>query len=136
MKNLLLLSTLLVGLIACGPSPKEELKALKDEVIAIHDEVMPKMSQLMKAKKELQAMADSSLMQSDSINAKMYSELASEIANANESMMQWMHQFESDFKGTNEEIKKYLEDQKVAIQQVKEDMNSSLAKGLEVLEQY
>ena len=136
MKNLLLSSALFVTLVACGPSPKEELQVLKDEVIAIHDEVMPKINELKKTAKELQAMADSSLMESDSANAQFYDALAKDIINANESMMQWMHQFESDFKGTNEEVKKYLEDQKVSIQQVKDDMNGSLEKGKEVLAQY
>ncbi|SNT16436.1 hypothetical protein SAMN05421640_2598 [Ekhidna lutea] len=132
MKNLILLATLTL-FFSCSPSKKEELQNLKDEVIDIHDEVMPKMGELRRTRKDLLLQADS-LMETDTDRAAMLTTVANEIADANESMMQWMRAFEPEFEGTDEEIKKYMEDQKVSIQQVKEDMNSALAKGREVLE--
>lgn len=131
------LSLLLIALVvACGPSEKkDELKALKDEVMTIHDEVMPKMGELRKTRMALEAMADS-VMATDSTNAQMYSKLAADISNANEGMMQWMRAFELDYEGTDEEVKTYMEEQKVAIEKVRDDMNNSLAKGKEVLDQY
>lgn len=132
MKNLLLLTTLFF-LAACGPSQKEELQQLKDEVIAIHDEVMPKMGELRRTRKDLLLQADS-LMETDTDRAAMLTTVADEIADANESMMEWMRAFEPEFEGTDEEIRQYLEDQKIAIQEVKENMNGALAKGKDVLE--
>lgn len=131
MKNLLLLTTL-TFLVACGPSEKEELNQLKDEVISIHDEVMPKMGELRRTRKDLLLQADS-LVDIDSVRAALLTSIADQIGEANEGMMQWMRNYEPEFEGTNEEVKQYLEDQRIAIKQVKEDMNKSLAKGKEVL---
>ena len=122
----------IVVLVACGPSKKEELQTLKDEVIAIHDEVMPKMGELRKTRMALESLADS-LMTTDSTKAAMFIELASDISMANEGMMEWMRAFEPEFEGTDEEIQQYLEEQKVAVQKVKDNMNGSLEKGKEAL---
>lgn len=130
MKNLTLLTLALLA--ACGPSKKEELQTLKDEVIGIHDEVMPKMGELRRARKDLLLQADS-LMKTNPERAAMLTTVADEIGSANESMMQWMRAFEPEFEGADEEVMQYLKDQKVAIQKVKEDMNASLVKGKEVL---
>lgn len=132
MKNLTLLTAIIL-LAACGPSKKEELQTLKGEVMAIHDEVMPKMGDLRRARKDLLLQADS-LMEGNPDRAAMLTTVADEIGEANESMMQWMRNYEPEFEGTDEEIKQYLEDQKKAIQQVKENMLGSLAKGKEILE--
>lgn len=105
------------------------IDSLRSQVLAIHDEVMPEMGALRKTRKELLSVADSLRKR-----AAMLSAVADEIGNANESMMQWMRAYEPEFEGTDEEIKQYLEDQKVAIQKVKDDMNGSLQKGKEVLE--
>ncbi|MEO9482217.1 MAG: hypothetical protein ABJG47_02170 [Ekhidna sp.] len=117
-------------------APEEiSLDSLKSQVLAIHDEVMPKIGELRKTRMELEVLADS-LMEADSTNAKMFSRLATDLAAANEGMMNWMHQYDSEFDGTDDEIKEYLEGQKKSIQQVKEDMNGSLAAAKETLEQY
>ncbi|WP_420576009.1 hypothetical protein [Ekhidna sp.] len=131
MKNLTLL-TVIIFLAACGPSKKEELQTLKSEVMAIHDEVMPKMGELRRTRKDLLLQADS-LMESNPDRAAMLTTVADEIGNANEGMMQWMRAYEPEFEGTDEEIKQYLEDQKVAIQKVKDEMIESLKKGNDVL---
>ncbi|WP_370089923.1 hypothetical protein [Ekhidna sp.] len=131
MKNLLLITTLFF-IVSCGPSQEEELQQLKDEVMTIHDEVMPKMGELRRIRKDLLLQADS-LIVVDSARAALLTTIATQIGDANEGMMQWMRDFEPEFEGTDDEIRQYLEDQKIAIQQVKEDMNKSLAKGKEVL---
>lgn len=131
MKNLALL-TVIILLAACGPSKKEELQTLKSEVMAIHDEVMPKMGELRRTRKDLLLQADS-LMESNPDRAAMLTTIADEIGNANEGMMQWMRAYEPEFEGTDEEIRQYLEDQKVSIQQVKDDMLGSLKKGKEII---
>ncbi len=100
--------------------------------MAIHDEVMPKMGELRRTRKDLLLQADS-LMESNPDRAAMLTTVADEIGNANEGMMQWMRAYEPEFEGTDEEIKQYLEDQKVAIQKVKDEMIESLKKGNDVL---
>lgn len=132
MKHLTILLFALL-LVSCGPSKKEELKTLKEEVINIHDEVMPKMGELRRARKDLLLQADS-LMEVNPDRAAMLTTVADEIGEANENMMKWMRAYEPEFEGTDEEIKQYLEDQKKAIQQVKEDMMGSLEKGRKILE--
>ena len=140
MKNLTVLASIIL-LAACGHSKKKEtqtngeisLDSLKSEVLSIHDEVMPKMGELRRTRKDLLFRADS-LMETDAERAAMLTTVADEIDAANESMMQWMRAYEPEFEGTDEEIRQYLEDQKVAIQKVKDDMLGSLKKGKKVLE--
>ncbi|NQZ78835.1 MAG: hypothetical protein HRT61_22375 [Ekhidna sp.] len=136
MKNtfLLALSLLVLSCGTKGESKSEEgsLADLKDEVMAIHDEVMPKMGDLRKTRMMLESIADS-LIVVDSIGAVNLRNLASEIDAANEGMMQWMRAYEPDFQGTEDEVRKYLENQKTLISKVKEDMNGSLAKGKEAI---
>ena len=76
----------------------------------------------------LESLADS-LMTTDSTKAAMFIELASDISMANEGMMGMDARFEPEFEGTDEEIQQYLEEQKVAVQKVKNNMNGSLEKG-------
>ena len=132
MKYLTLLFIALV--VACSPSKENELKTLKDEVMAIHDEVMPKIGDLRKMRMELESLSDS-LMATDSTRAMELSSLAADISDASEGMMVWMRNYEPEFEGTEEEIKAYLEGQKVSIQKVKEDMLESMESGAQALGQ-
>lgn len=141
MKKTTFLLTILFFAFSCGSSnqaSKEKapgeisLDSLKSEVLFIHDEVMPKMGELRRASKNLEVWADS-LMEIDSARANMLNGMAADIANANESMMVWMRAYEPDFEGTEEEVRAYLQAQKVAIQKVKDDMEGSLARGLEAV---
>ena len=124
---------LLVAMFSCQPSGESELKVLKDEVMAIHDEVMPQMGDLRRTRKDLMLQADS-LMASDSVRATELNDLASKIEGANEGMMQWMRAYEPDFAGSDEEIKNYLEAQKLSIEKVRDEMKKSLADGKNALE--
>ena len=123
---------LLVAMFSCQPSGESELKVLKDEVMAIHDEVMPQMGDLRRTRKDLMLQADS-LMASDSVRATELNDLASKIEGANEGMMQWMRAYEPDFAGSDEEIKNYLEAQKQSIEKVRDEMKKSLADGKNAL---
>lgn len=130
MKYLSLLFILLLA--SCGPSKTEELQQLKGDVMVIHDEVMPKMGELRKTRMALEALADS-IAVSDSARAETLNSLASDIAEANEGMMQWMRAYEPEFEGTDEEIEAYLNEQKIAVEKVRDDMNESLESGQEAL---
>jgi len=127
---------------ACQPSSQSaelvssetgviSLDSLKKEVLAIHDEVMPKMGALMKAQKTLNQLSGS-LGESDSLSIVMKN-AATDLDVANESMMVWMRNYEPNFEGTEEEQRAYFEEQKKGIQKVKEDMEQSLATGEEII---
>ena len=115
-----------------GTAVEPTIAELKTEVLAVHDEVMPKMGDLRRARKDLMLQADS-LIESDPERAALLNAAADALGNANESMMQWMRAYEPEFEGTEEEIREYLLGQKESIQKVKEDMLGSLAAGQEIL---
>lgn len=111
---------------ACNKS-EDKQKVMIDEVMAIHDEVMPKMDDIMTLKSSL----DSAIKVSpDSVKAK---ELYSALDSADNQMMDWMQAYNPDqVKGkSEEEVTKYYADEKAKISSVKELTNKSIeeAKG-------
>ena len=130
MKYLFFLS--LAFVFACEPNKSEEIKQIKKEALDIHDEVMPKMGVLRKAKKSLVLLADS-VIKVDSVRADVIISASEDIAKANASMMDWMRNFEPEFEGSEEEMLKYFNEQKVSIEEVKKAMDESLARGEEYL---
>ena len=136
MKNLLLILSLSSMLLYCSqPNKTEEQvekKPLLDQVLEVHDEVMPKMGDLEKTKRLLVGKADSiAALQpelADSLNA-----LAQDIALANEAMMDWMRNFDPTYSASEEEVKDYLLKKKKGIETVAKMMNEKLAEGQEAL---
>ena len=106
---------------------------LKEEVIAIHDEVMPHMGTLKSLQKGLLEKADQ-LASEDSISHQQSIEqlrhTAVELDAAYEGMFVWMRQFEPDQgEMTEDEFTAYLEEQKVLVEKVKVDINDALEKA-------
>ena len=112
-------------LFSCNNDKKEQDQFYK-EVMDIHDEVMPQMYPLRKLVKDLKVQADLVLIDSievDSVRLDLIKEAAVKATKANESMMDWMHQFKQIKEGTpHKEVIKYLLDQKQKISKVREDM--------------
>ncbi|MEM7108033.1 MAG: hypothetical protein AAF519_07390 [Bacteroidota bacterium] len=107
---------------------ERELKALYDEVIDIHDEVMPKMDDIMKAKGTLQEKLDT-LVEIDPENKAIpeLKEVITDLAEADEAMMDWMRNFKPKDEGENHQlVLKYYEDEKVKISEVKDQMLSAI----------
>lgn len=132
MKKILFLLSVVV--FSCQTSKKEEidLKTLKDEVFAIHDEVMPKMGDLRRTRKGLMLLADS-IRAVDSVRAVVLTSASDELDAANESMMIWMRNFNPEFEGSEEEIFKYLTEQKASIEEVKTKMLEADENGQKIL---
>lgn len=132
MKKILFLLPLLI--FACQTPQKEEvdLKALKEEVLDIHDEVMPKMSDLRRTRKGLMLQADS-IKSIDSLRASVLLSASNDLDSANESMMNWMRNYEPEFSGTDEEVLKYLTEQKESISTVREKMLEADENGQKIL---
>lgn len=131
-----LIFSLVVFFQACGPNQKDLNLEKRAEVIAIHDEVMPKMGQLKSLeKKALQRADELSAMDSvDSVQVESLKNLAVELDQAYEGMFVWMRQYETDDKDrTPEEVKIYLEEQMASVSEVNRIMKDVLAKADSVL---
>lgn len=92
-----------------------------DEVMAIHDSVMPKMGDLRKTRKAILERAETI---EDSALRALLIQKGDKLDSAQKSMMGWMRQYNPT----------YYEDQKELIQGVKDLMESALAEGEELLE--
>jgi len=115
--------------VSCGDKKKEAKDELYDKVMAVHDEIMPKMGDIMKFKKQLQEKIDA-LSKADQVDSTKISELEQAIADldhSHEEMMGWMRQFDNDFEGmVNEDIMTYLTKQMDKIKKVGEVTNAAL----------
>ena len=116
-----------------GGGNQKDLKAMRAEVMAVHDEVMPKMGELRKVEKSLRQLADEKVMADSTTDVSAIRNAADAIAAANESMMVWMRAYNPNFEGTNDEVAAYLEGQQKSVDQVKKDMLSSLEAGKALL---
>ncbi len=137
MKKLVVL--FIVGLVVGGCSNEQAIKkdALFKEVMAAHDEVMPKMGDMNRLAKSLTAKADSLSQMTDQDYSAQVANLrqaAKNVEEANEGMMQWMRQFEMpDNESPIAEVITYLSEQKEKIDKVKEDILQALKEGSALL---
>jgi len=141
MKNLLKgLSIVVLGaLISCGksgtdttasdPVDEDANQALYDQVMDIHDEVMPKMDDLYKLKKQLQdSIAKTPAMVEE--KKKQLEQAILRVDSASNSMMVWMRQFNPPTDSTSEEaLREYLEAQLEMVKKMREDVMEALEKG-------
>ncbi len=138
MKTILSLSLIVAILLvsSCGEKKKEAKDELLDKVMAVHDEIMPKMGDIMKFKKQLQEKLDelSSEAEIDSTKIDELEQAIADLENSHEEMMGWMRQFNNDFEGmVNEEIMKYLDGQMKKIEKVGQVTNAALKNAEEKL---
>lgn len=116
--------------VSCQNEKVDENQLLKDEVIAIHDEVMPYMGELKSLKKEIDNKSDSLVRQDSLANAEeieMLSGLSAQLDQAFDGMFIWMRQFKAPDPDTGkEEAKSYLLNQKEMVQKVNEDIKEAL----------
>lgn len=123
---------------SCSSEKVDENQQLKDEVIAIHDEVMPYMGELKTLRKKIIAKSDN-LVEVDSVtNSQKIKDLkllAKDLDDAFEGMFVWMRQFKNSYEEmTKEEVKFYLQEQKVMVTKVKNDINASMSASKKELE--
>jgi len=141
MKNLLKVLTIVVfgALISCGksgqdttasdPVDEDPNQALYNQVMDIHDEVMPKMDGLYKLKKQLQdSIAKTPAMVEET--KKELEQTIQQLDSASNSMMEWMRQFNPPTDSTSEEaLREYLEAQLEMVKKMREDVWEALDKG-------
>ncbi|RPG30042.1 MAG: hypothetical protein CBB72_014920 [Muricauda sp. TMED12] len=117
-------------------SCKEEKKAPEgssqmEEVMAIHDEVMPKMGTIGKLVGDLKAKVDTTEM------GQKYEVAMKDLQDANTAMMDWMKDFGDRFnheeilegKELTEEKQQWLDEEEEKVKEVKEKINGSIARA-------
>ena len=116
MKKIILLFFAISFFSAC-----KEKSTIEADVIAIHDEVMPKMGALHVAKKELKKILE--VTEEESVKTEI-SKMISNLENADEGMMEWMHKWKVP--ENDPEKTAYLQKEIDKITKVKLDMLNSL----------
>jgi hypothetical protein len=118
------------------PKEQEEKgpnQSLYDEVMDVHDEVMPKMDDIYKLKEKLKKqLAEAPTMVEE--KKKDLEKTILQLDSASEGMMVWMRNFNPIPDSLGEEkARKYLEEQKIKVTKVKEDMLKAIeeAKAVE-----
>ncbi len=140
---------LLIGLflmVGCGKSGHHEHhdedesessnpnQALYDQVMDIHNEVMPRSDEIYQLKKEIKdKIANTTNLQPD--KKKQLELVIAELDSADRSMMDWMHKFKPLPDSANQELaREYLENEMERIKNVRELINGSMQKAKEELE--
>lgn len=141
MKNIIVAFGFALSISACSED-KGSVEQTEKEVFVIHDEVMPKMGQLMELKtglsKEISAI-DSlvKITPNDSLQKRKDEALALSVAltEADQGMMNWMHNYNGDsLKAlSGEEAIKAMNAEKTKISAVRDKMLESMAKAEQFL---
>lgn len=104
------------------------------EVMKVHDEVMPKMSELNNISKQLKE--KSQVIKDEVLQPKIIAAIK-DLKKADEGMWEWMHNLKQlktlRQTKTHDEIITYLSEQLTSIKKVKVDMETSMKQGLELL---
>jgi hypothetical protein len=125
--SLILLLSFLV--LSCANPLIEANKEMRAQIIGVHDEVMPKIGQLMSLEKKALAQADSLLAQDSTATDEIEGmrSLAGQLNQAHEGMFVWMRQYSLEEEGkTPEEIKTYLDEQLVKVNQVNGNIKAAM----------
>lgn len=140
MKNIFLLSVLGMLAIGCndaisGEKPiievasEDQIATLKKEVMAVHDKAMAQMNEMSQLRRKLKE------TKSEAADTAAYHNAYSDLAQAQEAMMEWMRNFENpdEMEVSLKEKTRYLEDQKEKITDVAEYTDRSINKAKAVL---
>lgn len=141
MRCIFILSLLLTFIFftACKDAGKKEEERLKDEIFAIHDEVMPATSDIMRLSRKIRSIKKKNPDLSKAEVAELDSALV-QLETAHDKMMVWMKNFKSPAKlrssRTHEEILDYLQQEKKNIEDVRDAMLQSMETGEAALKNY
>jgi hypothetical protein len=136
-KILLYLVSLIVVVGACKTEEKkQEEPSQMEQVIAIHDEVMPKMGVMSKLVAQLKPKVDSTAA------GQEYQKAMHDLQSAHKSMMDWMKGFGDRFtsdetlngKELTPEKKEWLNEEEVKVKLLRDEINTSIRKAEELME--
>jgi len=133
----LLLLILTIGLTSCKNGEKKaEGPTQMQEVMAVHDELMPKMSKISSLMSELETKVDST-----EASAK-YQNAIKDLKASHKAMMDWMQDFGAKFdvdeilkgKPLNEEKKKLLTQEEQEVKELQNQIESSITNAEKLLQ--
>ncbi|NTE04626.1 hypothetical protein G6M26_30225 [Agrobacterium tumefaciens] len=136
MKNTITLGFCLIVFLfnACKTEP--DSKAVKKEVLNLHDKLMIDGGKVMSNKMRLDSVLKYGKMKSPEDTADLKA-LITRLNQADENMMDWMHAFNDDFKGKNEkEDLDYYKSEMVKVRQVEDDYIKVTKASDSVLKEY
>lgn len=121
--------SLIVGflflLIGCKGDMDPAVQKAHDEVMVIHDAVMPEMGTMRKLRKKLdKQIEDRQLAGTELENVN---KMIQDLKDSDEAMMEWMHQFDMPKEASKEELLSYLADQKKKMEDVDVLMRTSMS---------
>lgn len=132
------LSLILISTSSCKNQKAEvtETPTKMEEVLAIHDEVMPKMATIAKLVEKLKSKTDSTG------NNKKYKDAMTDLQEAHTSMMDWMKGFGERFdheevmkgKPLSEEKKVWLAEEEQKVKAMREKVLKSISNAQQVLQ--
>ncbi len=115
-------------------APSEEAQ-LREEVMAIHDRAMLRLSEIRKLSNQLNDSIENTgvnpMFQEEAINT--FRNRLKELKEADDNMRQWMRNFKQEENMSAEEQTEYLRREKQKIQQVEQEMNDAIDAAREVL---
>ncbi|MDH5476020.1 MAG: viral A-type inclusion protein [Cyclobacteriaceae bacterium] len=119
-------------------SAQEQRDVLYQEVITVHDEVMPKMEDIVLLQEKIRIQINS-LNEVDSSSSRVSGlrEMNALLESADNAMMNWMREFKPEMNAKeveNEVALKYLENEMDRIHEVKKVVNESISSAEEYLE--
>ncbi len=127
MKNLKLLITLALSLFISN-SAFASNQELADEVMAIHDEAMAKMTHMHELKLQLKE------VEKEKGTTDTTSAAIADLQSAHKGMMVWMREYKPDSPEKLENAKPYLLKEKMKIQKVSDDINLSIESAENLLQ--
>lgn len=112
---------------------KEEVKKLKEEVMHIHDSIMPQMNKVIELKSKLRQGIDDSAYVSPEMRDSAKS-IMKRLEKADKAMSEWMHNYEPPKLDTGvADAKQYLQKQKEKISKVQHVFKKSIEDANELL---
>jgi hypothetical protein len=116
-----------------GDAEDAEVENLYEEVMYIHDDVMPKISLIQELQGKIKASQDGGELDAEMQTAHQDALLA--LNTAEQAMWDWMHAFSDNYgkTTTKEEKMAFLNEEKIAITDVRDKMLNSISQAEELL---
>ena len=121
----LIVKLMVIVLIGTMTNCGEKEKSLYDQVMDIHDEVMPKMNDIHKMKKALKDSIANTPDMPEETKLK-FGQTILRLDSAGNSMMVWMREFNPPEASDEEAFNKYMESELVKVKKMKEDVMRAL----------
>jgi len=136
-KSFGVLFVFLLTLVACKEKKANKELSQMEQVMAIHDEVMPKMGTVGRLATRLKSKVNDPEM------GEKYRKAKTDLEGANEAMMDWMKGFGDRFEPSeivngaalSAEKQKFLDEEELKIKAVRNKINSSIKNAQELLNQ-